>query len=240
MAGLTAMIALLSWILYKGAAHWAWVQTPIRHVRLEGRLQHLSPGEVEKVLRPLLEEGYWGLDLSALVAAVKQLPWVDEVRIERIWPDVLRVWIKEQIPYVRWGEKDLLNPRGEKFTPPAIEEFADLPRLDGPEGHEKPLFSAYCEMAKALEALQFKILRLEEDARRSWQLTLESTAQPGASGMVIVLGRKQPQDVFARAVRFLAHLTAEQRQRIQRLDARYEHGLAVRWREPGSVRNMKP
>ncbi|MFN3918788.1 MAG: cell division protein FtsQ/DivIB [Methylohalobius sp.] len=235
----------MSWTLSKRAAHWAWVQTPIRHVRLEGQLQHLSPGEVEKVLRPLLEEGYWGLDLSALGAAVKQLPWVDEVRIERIWPDVLKVWIKEQIPYVRWGEKDLLNPRGEKFTPPAIEEFLDLPRLDGPEGHEKQLFAAYCEMAKALGALQFKILRLEEDARRSWQLTLESAAQPGTQGpshsfgMVVVLGRKQPQDAFARAVRFLARLSADQRQRIQRLDARYEHGLAVRWRKPGSV-NAKP
>lgn len=240
MVGLTAMIALMGWTLSKSAARWAWVQTPIRHVRLEGQLQHLSPGEVERVLRPLLEEGYWGLDLSALVAAVKQLPWVDEVQIERIWPDVLKVWIKEQIPYVRWGEKDLLNAQGEKFTPAAIEEFAGLPRLDGPEGHEKQLFAAYCEMAEAFGALQFKILRLEEDARRSWQLTLASPAQPGALGMVIVLGRKQPQEAFARAVRFLARLSADQRQQIQRLDARYEHGLAVAWRKPGSVRNMKP
>lgn len=234
MVGLTGMIVLLSW------ASSFRLQVPIRYVRLEGQLQHLRPDELEKVLKPLLEDGYWGADLPRLAAAVKQLPWVDEVQIERIWPDVLKVWIREQVPYLRWGKTDLLNPRGEKFAPETIREFADLPQLEGPEGHEKQLFEAYRDMTEALEALQLKILRLEVDARRSWQLTLGSAAQPGASGMVIILGRKQPESVFARVARFLARLALDQRQRIQRLDARYEHGFAVHWREPGSAGKVSP
>ncbi len=221
---------------------------PIRYVRLEGQLQHLRPGELEKVLKPLLEDGYFGLDLSQLVAAVKQLPWVDEVRVERIWPDVLKVWIREQIPYLRWGKTDLLNPRGEKFTPQTIEDFADLPRLEGLQGQEQHLparqqagmFEAYRDMAEALKPLQLKILRLAVDARRSWQLTLEPAAHPGGTGMIVILGREQPQRVFAKVAEFLARLPADQRQRILRLDARYEHGFAIRWRESASAGKANP
>lgn len=235
MVGLTGTIVLLSW------AFSFRPQVPIRYVRLEGQLQHLRPDELEKVLKPLLEDGYWGLDLYRLVAAVKQLPWVDEVRIERLWPDAIRVWVREQVPHLRWGKTDLLNPRGEKFAPGAIGDYADLPRLDGPAGHEKQLFDAYREMAEVLKALQLKILSLEVDARRSWQLTLTSrNGSQTASDMVVVLGRKQPQSVFARVARFLARLTSDQRQRIQRLDARYEHGFAVRWHEPVSAGKVNP
>lgn len=224
------MMVLLSWAVSFRS------QVPIRYVRLEGQWQHLRPDEVEKVLKPMLAVGYWGLDLARLAAAVKQLAWVDEVRIERIWPAVLKVWIREQIPHLRWGKTDLLNLRGEKFAPQTSGDFAYLPWLEGPEGYEKQLFEAYRDMAEALKGLQLKILRLEVDARRSWQLTLGSAAQPFETSMVIILGRKQPQRAFARVAKFLARLTPDQRQRIQRLDARYEHGFAVHWRELGAAR----
>ncbi len=226
MVGLAGMVLLLSWVMHRG-------QAPIRYVRLEGQLQHLRPVELEKAIKPLLKDGYFGLDFSQIAAAVKQLPWVDEVQIERIWPDVLKVSIREQTPYVRWGRNDLLNPKGERFTPETIADFVELPQLDGPEGQEQKLCEAYRAMTEAVKTLQLKILRLEVDARRSWQLTLESTVQPRV-GMVIILGRQQPQEVFARAAKFLARLPQDQRQQIQRLDARYEHGFAVQWRKPGS------
>lgn len=233
--GLMAMIALAGEVLRK-TTHCAWFQIPVRYVRLEGQLDHIRPAEVEQVLKPLLKDGCWGWDLSPLQAAVKQLAWVDEVRIKRVWPDVIEVGIKEHLPYARWGEKDLLNAKGERFTPAGMAEFVGLPRLDGPEGHEKQLFSAYREMAEALARLQLKLIKLEVDARRSWQLTLEYAAhEPGVQGekrtMVIVLGRTQPKEVFAKVVGFLTLLPAEQRQRIYKLDARYEHGFAVQWRE---------
>ncbi len=233
------MIALAS-DLPRKTTQCAWLQIPIRYVRLQGQLDHLNPTEVEQVLKPLLKDGCWGWDLSPLQAAVKQLAWVDEAWIKRVWPDVIEVGIKEQVPYVRWGAKDLLNAKGERFTPTGIAEFSDLPWLDGPEGHEKQLFSAYREMAEALARLQLKLIKLEVDARRSWQLTLGyAFSTPRESGekraMVIVLGRTQPKEVFAKVVGFLTLLPAEQRQRIHKLDARYEHGFAVQWHESSTL-----
>ncbi|GAB6067077.1 hypothetical protein JCM13664_03950 [Methylothermus subterraneus] len=221
MVGLILMIALVAF-LYRG--------TPVRYVRLEGQFRHLDPADLEQALKPLLADGYLGWNLAPLVKAAKQFPWVDDVRMERVFPDVLVVQVEEQVAYARWGERDLLNAKGERFTPAPdqLAEFAALPLLCGPEGHEGQLFSAYRKMSEALLPLQLKIRTLEVNARRSWQLTLDS-------GMVIVLGRIQPEEVFFRVVEFLARLTPAQRQRIERLDARYEHGFAVRWRKSAVV-----
>ncbi|MCX8048239.1 MAG: FtsQ-type POTRA domain-containing protein [Methylohalobius sp.] len=236
----------MSWVWCRDKARCALVHAPIRYVRLEGQLEHVRPNDLEKLLRPFLDRSYFTLNLAELAAAAKQHPWVDKVQVERIWPDVIEVKVSEKVPYLRWGERDLFSPQGEKFTPAAyggakedMSSFANLPRLDGPPGHEKLLFAAYCQMAEALKPLHFKIRKLEVDARRSWQLTLESEGQP-ASDMVIVLGRQKPQEVFARVAQFLGSLTVRQRQRIERLDARYKHGFAVRLRQSGSDGKRNP
>ncbi|GAB4357823.1 MAG: cell division protein FtsQ/DivIB [Methylohalobius crimeensis] len=225
--GLT-VIGMLTWI---GSLK---TTAPIRYVRIEGQVRHVTGDALKQALTPLLAGGYWKLDVDDAVTAVEKLAWVEKVQVMRIWPDVIRLKIQEQVPYVRWGKTELLNRRGEKFVPTTIEEYTDLPMLRGPEGYEKRLFSAYREMIRSLGALSFRILGIEVDARRSWQLAMTSAGgsqSAPATRTMVVLGRQQPQAAFGKVVRLLARLTPEQRQNVKRLDARYEHGFAVRWRE---------
>ncbi len=202
---------------------WSAMQTmPIRYVRIEGELHHLRLPEIRKVLVPLLAN-YWGVDLELVTQAVQALPWVDRVRVERHWPDtlVLRIW--EQTPYLRWGKKALMNPRGDRFVPPEIKEYDRLPLLSGPEGYQTRLFQAYEQMMAELKPLGLRILRLEVDQRRSWRVVL-------SDGLEMVLGRKAPLMAFQTVAGSLQQLGEGRLQKVRRLDARYEHGFSVLWK----------
>ncbi len=198
------------------------LSTPVERVRIQGGPRHLRLGELRRVVTPLLDD-YWLLDLPAVAAAVRRLPWVDRVRVERIWPDVVQLDIREQRPLLRWGKRSFLNERGERFTPDEVAAHAYLPLLTGPEGYEMRLFRAYRNMSAALRPLGWRIRHLEVDERRSWRLHLDD-------GVRIVLGRSEPERTFVRVVAALRRLGRERRAEIEYLDARYEHGFAIRWR----------
>jgi len=192
-------------------------------VRVVGPLRHVRLASLEEAVAPQLH-GYWETDLAAVAAAVRRLPWVAAVRVERIWPRTFQLDLREQRPVVRWGEDSLLNARGERFTPPDVGEYAALPRLDGPDGHEARLLTAYRRMGEALAPLGWHIARLTVDSRRSWRLETRE-------GVILVLGRVHPQAAFARVVQALGRLDATVRRRIEYVDARYEHGFALRLRQ---------
>jgi len=204
---------------------------PIRFVRVEGDVQHLHLSEVEQALRPVLQ-GYWSLDLDQAADAVRQIPWVDDLIVRRIWPDVLELEIHEQVPQVRWGAQALLNRRGEKFLPGSLKGYRDLPQLKGPENYRQRLFRAYHRMAEALAPLEMRITGVEVDSRRSWQVRLEGE-------MAIQLGRVAPEATFLRLARALVRLGKKKCRQIERLDGRYEHGFAIRWRAEGATQGRR-
>ncbi|BCX88016.1 cell division protein FtsQ [Methylomarinovum tepidoasis] len=196
-------------------------------VRIVGPLRHVRMAALKEAVVPHLR-GYWGTDLTAVAAAVRRLPWVAAARAERIWPRTFQIELREQRPVVRWGNASLLNARGEKFTPADdVREYAGLPLLSGPEGYESRLLTAYRCMGAALAPLGWHIVRLQVDSRRSWRLETRE-------GMTLVLGRVRPEAAFEGVARALGQLTADVRRRIGYVDARYNHGFALRLREPAT------
>ncbi len=222
MSRVKILLGGLALIIVTVAGAQRMLSAPIERIRVHGGPRHLRLAELRRVVTPLLDD-YWLLDLSAVAAAVRRLPWVDRVRVERLWPDVLRLEIREQRPVLRWGKKAFLNERGERFTPGEVVTDSRLPLLTGPEGYEKRLFHAYRRMNAALRPLGWHIEHLEVDERRSWRLHLND-------GVRIVLGRSEPEKTFVRVVAALRRLEKGRRAEIEYLDARYEHGFAIRWR----------
>ncbi len=68
------------------------------------------------VARRCAAQGLLSVDLAAVRRAIHTLPWVDAVSVQRAWPRGLTVLVVEQIAAARWGERGLLNTRGELFA----------------------------------------------------------------------------------------------------------------------------
>ena len=213
----------LIWVAWNKAKTYETDAAPIRYVRTEGVFEYISKDEVKRTLLPLVKTGFFSADMQAIKQAVMQMPWVEKVRVKRVWPDAIDIKVYEQTAYVRWGENSLLNEKGEKFTPANVAEFGDLPLLNGPAGQEQKLLEIMKGIRTTLADQALELVEFSINDRRSWKIVL-------ADGMEILLGRKDQLKHFQRFLKALALFEQEQINAIATVDLRYPNGFAVSWK----------
>ncbi|HSD73316.1 MAG TPA: cell division protein FtsQ/DivIB [Steroidobacteraceae bacterium] len=211
---------------------------PIRIVSIEGRLQRVSPVQVEQAVTGGLEQGFMSVDLEAVRRRVEQLPWVDRARVQRRWPHGLRIEVTEQVAAARWGDSGLLNTRGELFMKGARHVPAELPRLTGPDGTEWQVAQRYLSAQGRLIEAGMRLAALDLDARGAWQLEL-------ANGVSVRLGRRQVDERLDRFIQSALPVMSGRAADISYVDMRYSNGFAVGWKSPGGtasrgVTNQRP
>jgi cell division protein FtsQ len=222
VAGLMVGLAVMVWGLVLA------FDRPIGQVEVGGQFQRVAPVQIEDVVAPFRGAGFLSVDLEALRAALETIPWVDRARVERRWPNGVRVFITEHVAAARWGEAGLMNTRGELFLRNARHIPPELPQLIGPPGTEAQVAKLYLETYPRLLAVGMRLAQVELDARGAWQLTL-------ASGARVRLGR---QDVAARLERFIAiasPVVATRAREVSYVDLRYSNGFSIGWNAPTRV-----
>ena len=116
-----------------------------------GRFERVAPLDVERAVKESAAgKGLVSVDLGRVRAAVRALPWVDTVSVQRNWPRGLTVTIGEQVAAARWGENGLLNTRGDLFAHDATHIPLELPQLSGPDGTQVGVVQRYITMRDRL------------------------------------------------------------------------------------------
>lgn len=196
---------------------------PVRAVQVAGSFQRVQALDVERVVRAKLTGGFVTANLAELQAAIAELPWVDHARVQRQWPNGLRVEVTEQVAAARWGANGLLNTRGELFVREARHMPPELPALAGPEGSERQVADLYFQVYPRLLESGLRVTSLRLDARGAWELDL-------ASGVTVRFGRRQLEERMERFVRVGAPVVAGRPTDIAYVDMRYSNGFSVGWR----------
>lgn len=210
-AGALLAYALLAWLVSLPAF-------ALHRVDVRGELSHVSEGSIRLVANRGVRGNFFTVDLDDVRSAFEKLPWVDEARVSRRWPDTLVVELVEHVPLARWNGRGLVSAEGKIFDASA---GAELPSLSGFEGSGREVVEAYGRYNEMLAPLGMRIRELSLSPRRAWRLKTDS-------GLEIALGRE---DVEARLQRF-----ADQYQKLsERLgappayaDLRYADGFAVK------------
>ena len=201
---------------------------PIGKVEVGGQFQRVAPLQIEEVVAPFRGAGFLSVDLDSMRAALETIPWVDRARVERKWPNGVRVFITEHVAAARWGESGLMNTRGELFLSNATHIPPELPQLIGPAGTEGQVARLYLETYPRLLGVGMRLSRVELDARGAWQLTL-------SNNVIVRLGR---QDVPARLERFISvasPVVAARAAEVSYVDLRYSNGFSIGWNVPTRV-----
>jgi len=164
--------------------------------------------------------GYFGSDLQQLEQRLQEIPWVQTIKLRRVWPDRLRIEIKEHRAIAIWNSEKLINEYGELFSPAEISGFGNLPELSGPDQQLQKLLVTFQELQQLLTGIELQLKVLNLNHRYSWSLVL-------SNGIKLQVGRK---NLIERVERFIALyplLQRESKLAIEKIDLRYDTGLAV-------------
>ena len=218
LAGVPAVIA-------GGALGVGWVlDQPIETVSVAGRFQRVAPVDVERVVKAQVHgAGLLSVDLAAVRRAIHTLPWVDVVSVQRAWPRGLDVLVLEQTAAARWGERGLLNTRGELFDSDERHIPPELAQLSGPAGKESLVAQRYLAAEGRLLQAGLRLTAIRLDARGAWELDL-------ANGVTVRLGRRQVDERFEKFMNSALKLVTQRGEDIAYVDMRYTNGFAIGWR----------
>ena len=202
----------------------AVLDRPIDAITIEGPFQRVTALQIEEAISAQLGAGFFSADLDVIQARIAALPWIDEASIARRWPGTIEISVTEQVPAAIWGERGLLNTRGDLFVKNARHVPAELPRLEGPDGQSSVVAKRYLAMKDKLIPTGLDLRKVSLDARGAWSLLL-------SNGIEIRLGRR---DVDARSQLFLdvaANIISSREAEIEFVDMRYSNGFTIGWKD---------
>ncbi|RYZ01753.1 MAG: FtsQ-type POTRA domain-containing protein [Comamonadaceae bacterium] len=222
-------------LLAAGLGWWA-----LRHplfalggITVQGDLAHNSAATLRANVAPQLAGNFFTLDLQRARAAFEDVPWVRQAKVQRQFPNRLRVQLQEHQALAYWGaESDplLVNSFGEVFEANAGDaENEDMPRLSGPDGSAAQVLAMYRALQPLFTPMELEVEQLALSGRGGWTMRLDS-------GAVVELGRGTTEEVLARSQRFartLTQVTSKYGRRPEALvtaDLRHRDGYAVRLR----------
>lgn len=208
-----------------------WLQRPLMEIQISGEFQQLDVRQLEQQLWRQIDASYALKDLAPLKQQLEQQAWIHQVDLQRSWPDLLKVQVREERPVARWGDQGLVNEQGRIFSPAGAfsqqlpTEFAALPQLSGPEPRSLALMAQYRDFNQILRPLGVSLSSLQMEARGAWTLTLDN-------GIRLLIGRGHSIEKLRRFSKIYSELLVRYADRIVQIDARYTNGLAVTWNEP--------
>lgn len=198
---------------------------PIKTVRVYG-LNRLNQQDVHNALLPLVERGFFTINVDRIRDRLKQLPWVSDLFVRRVWPDQIVINLSEKNPVARWNETTLLSENGELFSPSEESFPADLPKFSGPDGQQIFMLRNFVDMNRLLLPLHAKISYLELTPFLTWKLTLDN-------GITMQIGHKDILTRLDQFVKVYAKIVGMRAKDVDYIDLRYSNGIAVRWKETG-------
>jgi len=209
------------------------LDSDIKSIAVNGPFQRVTALQIEEAVSEELDAGFLGADLGHMQQLIQQLAWIDQAAVARRWPNRIAITVTEQVPAAIWGERGLLNVRGELFVGEARHIPAELPRLSGPENRSADVARSYLSVRDRLIPIGLDVRRVQLDPRGAWEMTL-------TNGVEVRLGRRdisQRTDLFIAVV---ANVITGRAEDIDYIDMRYSNGFTIGWKDGANTPITNP
>lgn len=216
--------ACLAWVSMGIVTSERW---PIRWLEINGSFNRVSAEQLRASLASRVGSSFFTVDLQALHEAARNNPWVSDVRVQKQWPDTIRVDVQEYVPVAHWNSGELISSSGEPFAVPEADELQGLPWLQGPEARLDEVLQAWVGFDEMLVPLGLEIRRMSVDRRGAWSLALNN-------GTHVQLGRDDTVERLERLLISWETLMREHELAPADVDLRYTNGFAVSWPQPAA------
>jgi cell division protein FtsQ len=205
---------------------------PINSLKIEASYQYLSREKIQEIIAPYLAQSFLVFSERKLKNDFKKNPWVENIEIQKVWPDHVIVQIKERFPVAVWNNM-LLSEKGDLFKIDKMDLFADLPRFYGPQHQQTDVLHIYEKLSKLLLAQGLVIEKLRLRDNQAWEMILNN-------GVLIRLGKRDMEERISRFCKVYPKLFAATFDRVSSIDLRYSNGIAVNWKRDIDQINSNP
>lgn len=195
----------------------------IRSVEVVGELEYEDRVVLQRYYDQLLGEGLFDRSMEELREFARQPEWIESAKIRRVWPHTLRIEVKERQPLALWNDGNVITADGVIIEPRVVPSLP-LTQLRGPIDTEDAVLDQFILISQMLSTSSLRVAELVLEDRGAWNITF-------SNGVSVKLGRDQ---ILDRLQRFVAVYKTDLSGRIDQIasvDARYPHGVAVKWDE---------
>lgn len=196
---------------------------PITTVKITASFQHITRKQLEEVLTNYLNSSFFSLPVRRLHADLVSLDWAEQVNIERIWPDTLKITLVEKAPIASWNDA-LVTAEGQLFSIGQEQAETNLPQLLGPANQQADVLQIYQKLSKLLATYGLHAASLQLRNNQAWELSL-------TNGIQLHLGKRDLEKRVERFCKAYLAVFADKSEQLSSVDLRYARGMAVRWKQ---------
>jgi len=184
----------------------------------------LTGSQRVEVMAQLQESDIDLTSLEEVKASLTGIDWIHRVYVAKRWPNDLELDIRVQQAIAYWNDNGFINSEGEVFETDHI-VGGDLPQLHGPSGSAQRVMTEYQQLNRVLFKTGRAIEILTLNDRGAWEFQ-------DFSGIRVLLGKENIRQRLQRSIAVLQAIAqTESPRKPIKVDARYNNGVSVEWRE---------
>jgi len=217
---LLSMTVLFMAALTSGAIqskHWK-----IQNIELLAEFKRVNSEQIRIAVAAYPERSFFKVKASDIREKIQQIPWVQQVSVNKKWPQSLMITILEHKAVAVWNRNKLLNENGEIFEVDSIDDLTTLPKVEGNNKNSKKIWDKFIRFNDIVKNTGLDINSATVSARGSWILGL-------SNGMTINLGSQQMDARLVRLADTWNTLSKQKDQMPYYLDLRYTNGYVAKW-----------
>lgn len=235
-------LAVLVFVVY---GIWRVMTSPmlaIQSLEIRGPVEALGLQEVTQSVTDNIHGNIVTVDIEAVKSAVKEISWVKDVEITRLWPDSLYVNVVRHKAVAIWDDGRLVSDAGVLFSSndEPIDNLVKMPTFGGDPQYVSDMVRMYPLFQNEVQKIGARIKAVNVTFRGSWSVVIDSD---NFEALTIELGRalvsngpamrlKQVVDNFERVCEMMHGWPA-------RIDARYRNAFAAKLPDAEGVRRWK-
>lgn len=212
-------------IVLAAISAWAMLSQPVAVVKVKGNLDGNERLLVGNTISASVDDNLLDINLSALKSKIKDISWIKEVTIRRIWPSRLEVYVAKEVPVARWGEGGYLTAQG-KIIDMQITAASSLPIFSCHTATPLQAMERYQLISDVLAESNGSIKKLRESEFGNWSADVAFGSTPVFE---VNLGNDHLVEQMQRFLFFYSHLDRDLVESVAYVDARYSTGIAVAW-----------
>jgi cell division protein FtsQ len=198
----------------------------VSHVSVSGHFDQLGAAQLQDLLRLRLRGNLFRVPIVKLSKALKSVPWVKSVSIQRIWPNQIRVYIEQRQAAARFNKRLLLDQSGQLFEPAFI-PAENYWHLWGKREDAGMMLQQAKRFQSRLLVIHWEIQSVYLNNLGLWRIVCHNKAQ-------IMLGEDNMINKLSLFVQsFSKASTADSvKQRVPYyIDLRYPNGFSIQWKD---------